>query len=120
MIERPVQNRIPTLDGWRAIAILMVLITHFQRSFLNTYYLDLGQHGVTIFFVLSGYLITATLLVRDAIDLPRFYIRRFFRIMPAAWTYLLVLCLVAAFTSMKTVGNSLTGCVMTPGVIDDH
>jgi peptidoglycan/LPS O-acetylase OafA/YrhL len=112
MIERPAQNRIPTLDGWRCVAILLVLITHFQRSFLHQYFLDVGQHGVTIFFVLSGYLITTTLLVRDTIDLPQFYIRRFFRIMPAAWTYLLVLCLIAAFTSMKTVGNSLTGCLL--------
>ena len=49
-------NRIPTLDGWRGIAILMVLITHYQEAFHHGYArVDVGGLGVQIFFVLSGY-----------------------------------------------------------------
>ncbi|QNI34545.1 acyltransferase [Alloacidobacterium dinghuense] len=94
--------RIPTLDGWRGIAILLVLIDHVQHScFRATRYETfsyLGQHGVTIFFVLSGYLITSKLLselnTTDTIDLGKFYRRRFFRLMPSAWLYLSIVTLV--------------------------
>ena len=90
-------HRIPTLDGWRGIAILMVLADHvFDRRF--HYFYLFGQHGVAIFFVLSGFLITSRLLAElDAtgdLRLRRFYIRRFFRLMPCAWLYLLVVALV--------------------------
>jgi peptidoglycan/LPS O-acetylase OafA/YrhL len=42
---------------------------------------------ITIFFVLSGFLITSK-LIEGPIDIKQFYIRRFFRLMPAAWAYL--------------------------------
>ena len=89
-------KRIPSLDGWRGIAILLVLVDHLndysakqiQRLF------GLGQHGVLIFFVLSGYLITSKLVQErertGRINLRAFYLRRFFRLMPAAWIYLFV------------------------------
>jgi peptidoglycan/LPS O-acetylase OafA/YrhL len=83
-------NHIPTLDGWRGIAIALVLFDHIQDSLLGRYmrpWTQTGQHGVTIFFVLSGFLITSKLL-EGPISLKRFYLRRFFRLMPAAWTYL--------------------------------
>jgi peptidoglycan/LPS O-acetylase OafA/YrhL len=85
-------DRIPTLDGWRTIAISLVLIAHFgpikNRAF------DVGKQGVGIFFVLSGYLIT-TNLARERerlgnFNLVSFYVRRFFRLMPCAWTLLAV------------------------------
>lgn len=92
-------NRIPTLDGWRGIAILMVIACHTSMTLGSRTYERLGTHGVTIFFVLSGYLITSRLLserARDgSISLRSFYIRRFFRLMPAAWAYLLFCTLVA-------------------------
>lgn len=87
-------SRIASLDGWRGIAILLVLFDHIQRSLpLGTYitpWTQTGSHGVTVFFVLSGFLITTGLLGNHQ-DLPRFYTRRFFRLMPAAWTYLLTI-----------------------------
>ena len=93
---RQPMDRIPTLDGWRGIAILLVLVTHLQISLLGHLYgsyhwMDLGQHGVNLFFVLSGYLITSRLLGENKINLKAFYLRRFFRLMPCAWTYLLTL-----------------------------
>jgi peptidoglycan/LPS O-acetylase OafA/YrhL len=57
----------------------------------SSFYL-LGQHGVAIFFVLSGFLITSILLnekeAAGGINLRGFYIRRIFRLVPAAWCYL--------------------------------
>lgn len=89
-------SRIPTLDGWRGIAILLVLFNHVMNACLQNVtspWLATGQHGVTVFFVLSGFLITAN-LTAGPIDLKRFYIRRFFRLMPVAWAYLAVLLLI--------------------------
>lgn len=89
-------KRIPTLDGWRGIAIALVLFDHFQDSLLHHYmrpWTQTGQHGVTIFFVLSGFLITSKLL-EGPIDLKRFYLRRFFRLMPAAWVFLAALLII--------------------------
>src|ERR1700678_2855001 len=91
-------KRITVLDGWRGVAILLVLFDHIQFSIHGTYpqpWMQTGQHGVTIFFVLSGFLITSK-LIEKPIDLRHFYIRRFFRLMPAAWTYLAALAVVGA------------------------
>jgi peptidoglycan/LPS O-acetylase OafA/YrhL len=88
-------ERIPTLDGWRGVAILMVVFAHWQagffhgRLFHNWLWLTTGTHGVAIFFVLSGYLITTRLLNEDS--LKHFYIRRIFRLWPTAWLYLAIL-----------------------------
>ncbi|MBV8051888.1 MAG: acyltransferase [Acidobacteriaceae bacterium] len=87
-------RRIPSLDGLRAISILLVLaghwaLRHHQLTFLAVY----GNVGVRIFFVISGYLIT-TLLLREEqktgrISLRDFYIRRAYRIFPAAVAFLI-------------------------------
>jgi peptidoglycan/LPS O-acetylase OafA/YrhL len=88
-------ERIPTLDGWRGVAILMVVFDHWQagffygRRFHNWPWLITGWHGVAIFFVLSGYLITTRLFDEDS--LQHFYIRRIFRLWPIAWLYLAIL-----------------------------
>jgi peptidoglycan/LPS O-acetylase OafA/YrhL len=80
---------IPTLDGWRAIAILLVLVDHsIFRTFRPYGWTLVGGHGVEIFFILSGYLITGKLLEDDS--LPRFYTRRAFRILPILLAYLFV------------------------------
>lgn len=72
-----------TLDGLRGIAVLMVLCVHSTDSFWDPLN---GALGVSLFFVLSGYLIT-TLLLREkaetgTISLRKFYVRRIFRILP--------------------------------------
>jgi peptidoglycan/LPS O-acetylase OafA/YrhL len=89
-------SRIPTLDGWRGIAILLVLFDHTMnvfRGYGSSPWVQTGQHGVTLFFVLSGFLITSSLL-NGPIDLRSFYIRRIFRLMPVAWAYLGLLLLL--------------------------
>lgn len=108
-------NRIPTLDCWRGIAIALVLFDHFQSATLGHYlapWTQTGAHGVAIFFVLSGYLITSK-LTSGRIDLKKFYVRRVFRLMPAAWTYIAFLLLVDAATGARLVSlPSLTGCIL--------
>ena len=55
--------------------------------------------------MLSGYLITARLLQEDRIDLRRFYLRRFFRLMPCAWLYLLSVALLGLAIRMPIIGS---------------
>lgn len=73
---------IPALDGLRALAVIAVVIYHMNATALQS-----GLLGVTIFFVLSGYLITG-LLIREwsttkKINLPQFWLRRVRRLFPA-------------------------------------
>lgn len=85
------RGQIPGLDGLRAIAVSWVVLVHCERTPGFPDWLRVISHhghlGVDIFFVISGFLIT-TLLVRELerhgqINLRRFYIRRFLRILPA-------------------------------------
>lgn len=73
---------IPGLDGLRAIAVLIVLLAHFGLSHILP-----GGFGVTIFFIISGFLITRLLLseqkTKGHIALKNFYIRRIIRLYPA-------------------------------------
>lgn len=85
----------PALDGLRAIAVAMVLFNHTALPYSGT----AGTVGVTVFFVLSGFLITRLLLeewdTRREISLSRFYIRRALRLMPAMVLYVIVTAVVA-------------------------
>ncbi len=83
---------LPSLNGVRAIAAGMVIVHHIEmiksEQGIGKYALpgDLGGLGVTLFFVLSGFLITYLLLTEkaqtDTIDVKNFYIRRILRIWP--------------------------------------
>jgi peptidoglycan/LPS O-acetylase OafA/YrhL len=93
------QGYLPTLDGWRAIAIIAVVFHHDwidSLGPLNTKWLyNYGWFGVDIFFAISGLLICSRLLEEEKmqghIHLRKFYIRRAFRILPPAITYLAVI-----------------------------
>ena len=99
----------PTLDGWRAISILAVMFTHdslHQLGIFNTRWLfDYGGRGVDVFFAISGILICSRLLEEESafgrISLRGFYLRRAFRILPAALAYLTVIAVL-----------SITGCIV--------
>ncbi len=81
-------NYLYFLDGLRAVAILAVLAFHFDNTWLSG-----GFLGVEIFFVISGFIITKLLLAEwqktGKIDLKRFWLRRFRRLIPAAFTVML-------------------------------
>lgn len=96
---RPVSGYMPTLDGWRALAILGVLLRHSlpEESKLG----QLGAKGVPVFFAISGLLICSRLLREwdqsGRIRLKNFYVRRAFRILPPYLTYLVVLAVLGWF-----------------------
>jgi peptidoglycan/LPS O-acetylase OafA/YrhL len=87
-------KRIPSLDGLRAISISLVVAGHWAEV---RYHSDIAgafaNLGVRIFFVISGYLITTLLLNERAetstIGLREFYVRRAYRILPAAMAFML-------------------------------
>jgi peptidoglycan/LPS O-acetylase OafA/YrhL len=98
-------SRIPSLDGFRAISISLVILSHLiLRRFIPLppgTLMDPAQTGilgVRIFFIISGFLITYLLLKeREAtgdVSLKAFYIRRVLRIVPVFYGYLLVLVLL--------------------------
>lgn len=93
------QPYLPYLDGLRGVAIVLVVLSHILKK--NDYFDVLGEVGVKIFFVLSGFLITILLVkekVRNGrISLTRFYIRRTLRIMPVAYLFLAVLFILNIF-----------------------
>ena len=89
---------IPTLDGLRAIAILLVIASHLTIRHELPWVIQLGHPGVLIFFALSGFLITNRLLQErhrtGAVSLRDFYLRRMFRILPPAVTYLAIVAIL--------------------------
>lgn len=90
----------PELDLLRAIAIVLVMLFHFQQTTFNltgspyfSKFLDRGYHGVDLFFVLSGFLIGGQLiesLRAGRFSFKEFYIKRFFRIAPAYYMAIMV------------------------------
>jgi peptidoglycan/LPS O-acetylase OafA/YrhL len=98
---------IPTLDGWRAISIGLVILHHSQIQShipilgpLLQSLAHIGEVGVELFFAISGLLICSRLLDEESragrISVKGFYVRRVFRILPAAIFYLLVIAFLAA------------------------
>jgi peptidoglycan/LPS O-acetylase OafA/YrhL len=86
---------VPALDGLRGTAIALVVLSHGRVPGFRT---SAGTVGVTLFFTLSGFLITALLLQEHrrsgAIALRRFYRRRVVRLLPALIAFVVVLTAV--------------------------
>lgn len=81
------------LDGIRAIAVIMVLAYHLKLALFKS-----GFLGVTVFFVLSGYLITGILISEveeETIDLKNFWLRRIRRLVPAVMSMAVVIIFVS-------------------------
>lgn len=93
MADQRNPSTIPGLDGLRAISILIVMISHAGLQGLVP-----GVFGVTVFFAISGYLITRLLL--DEVDrtgtiaIGSFYARRMLRLYPPLIAYVAVMALV--------------------------
>jgi peptidoglycan/LPS O-acetylase OafA/YrhL len=115
------RSHAPGLDGLRMVAVLLVVFYHFGFQWVP------GGHGVLLFFVLSGFLITWLLLKEQArfgtISLRLFYLRRALRIFPAffcfwfLWTAALVLSgkrilwgqAISAFFYVSNYYNAILG-----------
>ena len=105
-LQNATQTKLYGLDHLRSLAITLVLVYHYGRIFphpewTNTYS-KFGWTGVDLFFVLSGYLIAsqlfATVAKGQTISVRDFYVKRFFRIIPA---YLLVVILYFSFPFIR-------------------
>ena len=98
-------NKLFGLDHLRSLAIILVFMYHFGRMFPHPEWTntisEFGWTGVDLFFVLSGYLIASQLFANigkgKKIVLKEFFIKRFFRIIPA---YLVVVALYFFFQSI--------------------
>ena len=94
-------NYFPSLDSFRAFAILFVIISHMGLDHIIP-----GGFGVTLFFFISGFLITRLLIMefdkKGTIDLKSFYIRRLLRLYPALLLMLLVASGIVMILGCKT------------------
>lgn len=107
------------LDGWRGISILLVLAAHLlpigpKAMKLNE---STGILGMVFFFVLSGFLITSFLLSDQ--NIVRFLTRRFFRVIPLAWLYLVIVLVqtgapLSAWLSHLFFSANLPPSTLTP------
>ena len=97
---------VPALDGFRGVAIMVVVVSHYGLGHLIP-----GGFGVTLFFFISGYLITRLLIAEyqkeQRIDLGRFYLRRVLRLYPAL---IFMVALAIGFTVFM-------GCGFQPGAV---
>jgi peptidoglycan/LPS O-acetylase OafA/YrhL len=99
------KHKLYGLDHLRALAILLVFVYHYGRLFESPQWVtDIGKFGwtgVDLFFVLSGYLISSQLFAQinaaQAISFKEFFIKRFFRIIPAYWVIVTIYFLFPAF-----------------------
>lgn len=88
-------GEVPSLDGLRAVSVLLVMVAHSGLQWIVP-----GGFGVTMFFFISGFIIT-TLLIREqskrgTINVSAFYLRRALRLYPALLAF--VIAIVAAYT----------------------
>jgi peptidoglycan/LPS O-acetylase OafA/YrhL len=111
-------GRIRELDGWRAVAALMVLVSHVlvhQHGRIISHFplatwiaYVIAYLGVQIFFVISGFVICRLLLREEArygsFSLKAFYIRRVFRILPPFYFYLGVIAVLGVFGVVHMTG----------------
>lgn len=102
------------IDGVRALAVLAVILNHFNKDFLPSGYL-----GVDMFFVISGYVITNSLIRKKFYGFQEFiisfYVRRIKRLIPLLVIFSIIATLLICFfnpdpsTSLKTGFFSLLG-----------
>jgi peptidoglycan/LPS O-acetylase OafA/YrhL len=117
-MSNPTGQRMPSLDGIRAISILMVLYGHLSgtRHFpvsnpggYGRWFGDVAHLGVYVFFVISGFLITSLLMsereMTGTISLKRFYLRRVLRIFPAFYAFILVVTIAVLWGAVHLTGR---------------
>jgi peptidoglycan/LPS O-acetylase OafA/YrhL len=103
----------PALDGVRALAVTAVLLFHARFSWMSGGYL-----GVSVFFTLSGFLITSLLLheheATGSVNATAFYTRRARRLLPASLVCLAAVCILAtagAFEGISKLRRDVLGAL---------
>ena len=118
MIQQSTENpaRIRSLDGIRAFAILTVILCHLLQRFVLISFPLPASDGVELFFVLSGFLITAMLLREydrsGTVGLGRFYTRRIARILPPLLVYLGVIAIMYLLMRRSVPWPDLAGAAL--------
>jgi peptidoglycan/LPS O-acetylase OafA/YrhL len=101
-------THLPGLDGIRGLAVLAVVLFHGNWSWMAGGYL-----GVSLFFTLSGFLITSLLLAEHGahgdIDLRGFWTRRFRRLLPAAWVTIAAVVAAVWWVGDAVVASKIRG-----------
>ncbi len=102
-----VRQHLPELDGFRALSILAVLAAHMLPLGPSEWQLNsvAGHMGMSIFFCLSGFLITQFLWMRP--DIPTFLARRFARIAPLILLASTIFCLLVEFRPESFIAINL-------------
>lgn len=88
-------GNLPHLDGWRGMAIIAVLVSHFG---VHLYSAWMGTLGVQLFFALSGYLMANLLFIKE-VALPTFFARRLSRVLPTILVFVPTMALYAYWRS---------------------
>ena len=104
---------LPGLNGLRAIAALSVVIAHVSQEGIadfglpRLFDLPMAGYGVTLFFVISGFLITYLLISEikktDTVSVSKFYIRRILRIWPIYYLFILISVIVFSLLNSPTI-----------------
>lgn len=105
----PAARYLPALDGLRALSVLSVIAFHAELPWFGG-----GFVGVEVFFVVSGYLITSLLLdeqrTSGTISLPRFWLRRARRLLPALFALLLATLLLSLTVAPDSLAGTRSDC----------
>ena len=131
---RQPKRYIPTLDGWRALSVIGVILYHGRLDFFTSspWVMRIASHGsigVDIFFAISGFLICGLLLEEFTrtgdISLRSFYFRRSFRILPPYYAALVGICGASLLAAIPINRSDLLGCLLfyrnyLPAGMDAH
>jgi len=116
---RTSSNYLPSLDGWRGIAVIAVILNHGNQALLPNgmgLRFPIGACGVWLFFAISGILIVSKLSEEKEkfgqLDIKMFYWRRFFRLIPALFVYLVFCKILSLFGILRISNNEIIACFL--------